>query len=105
MFRVRGTEAVAAAALTLAVTSALLFGATAHSLIPHNHEGGESIWQQLHASLSHTEKKSLAAVGLSILVSVSIALTLFFVPLTALAPIPNDTRLLHRGIHKSRKFR
>lgn len=103
MFGLRSAAAVNLAfLLVLVVIPALLFGSVLHTLIPHSHDGGEMVWQELHAALRHDTKATVvfAAVLLTVLAPLFAFVFLKLAPLTFAADM-----LLTRGIHKYRKFR
>lgn len=104
MFGLRSARAVTfffGILLVLAVLAVLLFGAIAHALIPHSHDGGEAVWEELHATLRYDTKAVTASLGL--------VLTLC-IPVVALSATVRYQQsisadiLLRRGIHKHRRF-
>jgi hypothetical protein len=92
------------------LTLLLVFGSSAHALVAHDHgeahhHGKESIvWQSLHASLQHEDKKVvstsylLAIVGVALIVEFSLALT------GQLRFVDSHTRALRRGVLRYRRF-
>lgn len=108
MFRIRRAHIVVRALVVLfalIVASSLLFGGSAHALIPHSHDGAEAIWHELHAVTRGAEKYlefvfALGSLLLARLIFVPqlVPLYLSFASNTALE------RLLHRGVARYRRF-
>lgn len=95
--------------LSILLTLTLIMGAPLHSFVPHAHahdaSGGEAyVWQSLHASLHHTDKKSLPlADALVVLSAALIAGAAACFPRTRFV-VDSFTDSLKRGILPHRKF-
>lgn len=89
----------------LIVACSLLFGGAAHALIPHGHDGGEAIWQELHVIVRGAEKYLGFVFALGSLVVARVICVHQLVPLH-LSSESNSTleRLLHRGVAEYRRF-
>lgn len=103
MLRLRGTEGIAAALLA-AVIIAFLFNALLHSIVPHSHDGGEVIWQELHAAVRH-EKQSVVVVTVAFTMLAAAVILVVSSPVLAFVPRMAESHLFVRGTHRSRKFR
>ncbi len=95
-------------AFGILLTLSLLFGNPAHALIAHDHghaHGAEStMWQTLHSSLRHEDKKILpVSVSLMMLGIVLIA-SATIIPTRRNHPVDGALRALRRGIVPYRKF-
>lgn len=95
-------------AFGILLTLSLLLGNPAHALIAHDHghaHGAEStMWQMLHSSLRHEDKKilpvsvSLMMLGIVLIVSATI------IPTRRNRPMDAMMLALRRGIVPHRKF-
>ena len=91
--------------LALIVACSLLFGGTAHALIPHSHDGAEAIWQELHAVTRGAEKYLGFVFALGSLLVARVICVQQLVPLhLSLASNTALERLLHRGVAQYRRF-
>ena len=108
MFGIRRAPTVIRAAvvlLALIVACSLLFGGTAHALIPHSHDGGEAIWQELHAVTRGAEMYLGVVFTLGSLLVARLIFVHQLVPLhLLLASNSALERLLHRGVAQYRRF-
>lgn len=91
--------------LALTVACSLLFGGVTHALIPHSHDGGEALWQELHAVTRGAEKYLGFIFALGSLLLARVICVQQLVPLhLSLASNTALERLLHRGIAQYRRF-
>lgn len=91
--------------LALTVASSLLFGGVAHALIPHSHDGGELMWQELHALTRGAEKYLAFVFALGSILLARLIFVQQLVPLY-LSRVSNTAfeQLLHRGVAQYRRF-
>lgn len=99
---------VSAVALGLALAAMLVSGSLTHALISHEHGGyhhvGESIvWQSLHGSMRHEDKKVLPTYSVLIVIA-AVMLIPRANPARTPPPVVQDMIGLRRGILPHRKF-
>lgn len=89
----------------------LLFGGLTHALVAHEHgdhhgahDGGSVIWQSLHASLRHEDKKALPFFYLLSIVGIVGLVTYSFVPRRRTHIVDSALDALRRGILPHRMF-
>jgi hypothetical protein len=88
----------------------LSFGGTAHALVPHthgdhHHRGESAVWQSLHASLRHEDKKALPFFYVLAVLGAVALLVLVSNRMDGISRIlDDDFESLKRGVFAYRRF-
>ncbi len=99
-------------AIALALVVAVTLGSPLHALIPHDHSAGHDhgdhkesiVWQSLHSSLRHEDKKAIPLFDALAIVGVAFFVIRFRIPARSLEVVDSITDALRRGIMPHRKF-
>lgn len=99
------------AATGVLLACVMLFGGTAHALIPHEHgdhhgarDGGSVIWQALHNSLRHEDKQALPVFNILAFVAAVIVARQLTVRREIDTHVDSLMDFLRRGIAPHRAF-
>lgn len=93
----------------LLIALTLVFGGSAHTLVPHTHShahsAGESvIWQSLHSALRHEDKSILPALPVLAIIAAVVGILIGRVPAERIIVVDSRFEYLRRGISPDRRF-
>ncbi len=92
----------------LILSVALVIGNPVHAIVEHEHghsHGAESsMWQTLHSSLRHDDKKIIPVYDLLSIVGIALCISALVVPARRIRPVDSRLQSLRRGIVPYRKF-